>query len=677
VSKKWVLKTPDFRAVESLLACGYSRVLSILLANRGIIDAKLADDYLKGALPLNSPMLLKDINKAVYRIEKAIKSGERIIIYGDYDVDGVTSTALLLLYLRSRGANVGFYIPQRQGEGYGLNAEAIKALHKAGTSIIITVDTGISATKEAVLAKELGIDLIVTDHHEPCEEIVEAYAVVNPKQLDCPYPFKDLAGVGVAFKLVCAIEAEEKTTELFERFGELVTLGTVADVVPLNGENRVLVMRGLELLSRQKSKGLCALFNVAGIKDNRYSSQMLSFTVSPRINASGRMASATDALLLLTANDDEVAASLANKLDEYNKLRQNIENEIFLEAVGKIDKTSQQNPVIVVQGEGWHNGVIGIVASRITARYGKPSVVVSFEGEIGRASCRSVQGFNIHEALCECSQLLIKFGGHEQAAGFSINRCNYEDFCEAINAFSKAKGEIPSLEISLDCVLEERDLEILTARECKKIEPCGSGNEDPLFLISSARICSITPLKEGRHLRLELKKGHKIFKAMLFGAEKMGFCFEKGDLVDLAATLDLNLYNGGEYLSIIIRDIALSQFEQRKRLYLKYAASGEAPEGLEVVIPSRSDFKLVYLYIKGCNGEFEPELACEKLYTTSVFDSFKFFLILNVFKELKLISYTEFDNKIQFDINLGLKIDLEKSILMRRISDYLTEKTSI
>jgi len=668
--REWIVQRPDEGEVRALEAAGYSRLLARLLANRGLHNPADAQAFLCGGQELYDPWGLKGMEAAVSRIKTAIDKKEKIVIYGDYDVDGVTATALLLTYLNSRGAIADYYIPERESEGYGLNAGAVQAICKAGAKLIVTVDTGISALTEAVLAKELGVDIIITDHHEPRAELPVATAIINPKQAGCPYPFKQLAGVGVAFKLVCALERDEAV--VFEKFGALLTLGTVADVVPLIGENRAIVKRGLELMQRSQSCGLKSLLEAAGVRGARLNTGLLSFTAAPRINAAGRMGSAGDALKLLTAGDEATAAALAIKLDESNRQRQEIESRILIEAIERINLDGVHDPVLMVRGEGWHNGVIGIVASRLAELYAKPAVVVSFEGDTGRASCRSFRGFDIHDALMKNVSLLERFGGHELAAGFTVKAENYAALYEALQQYARGLPSMPVPSLSLEFELEAGEITLTGARECKKLEPCGEGNPQPLFYIRAARVISLVPLKEGRHLRLELKCGVSVFKAMLFNADKADFDIVAGDIVDLAAALDLNPYKGNEYLSVIVRDMRASQiFDEGRELYRLLLTEPAATDSR--ALPRRGDFAAVYRFLCSCeNGRAELKTAFAQIQdTTDSFNFTKLLLILDIFSEMKLVEFSRTDDEITFEINKNIKIDLEQSRLLRKLSGAL------
>lgn len=686
---EWILEKPDKNAVKALREAGFSRVLATLLALRGFSDKESAESFSECAGHAHNPLLMKDMQKAAERISAAVRGCEKITVYGDYDADGVTATALLYSYLKEAQADVSYYIPDRESEGYGLNADAVRKIAENGTDLIVTVDTGISAFEEAKLASELGMCLIITDHHEPRGEIPEVFAAVNPKRPDCEYPFRELAGVGVAFKLVGAIEKTENddgdgetgllgglnARELFKKYGALVCLGTVADIVPLTGENRLFVSRGLKLVSEETNLGLSALLEAAGVSGRRVTSEILSFTAAPRINACGRISSADCALELLVTKDKERAGELAKQLDGFNRERREIETRIFKESADKInsDETLKNAPVTMVSGEGWHNGVIGIVASRLLELYGKPAIVVSFEGGVGRASCRSVPGFNIHKALVACSKYLERFGGHELAAGFSVKRENYDSLCSELMRLAKTAQTPPALKIKTDMRIKSGEITLSTARELRRLEPFGNGNPPPLFYIPAAQIISKSPVGNG-HLRLTLNYEGFEFAAILFGAEKKGFDFNIYDVVDVAASLEVNVYKNSETLSVIIKNIRKSAcFEYFGGLYGKFRAGAPVePAALCAKLsPARGEFAAVYRLLRSKPGSLSLEAACRQIRLKDKnFNYFKMLLICDVFEETGLMEFKmeQGSDSMKFKINDGIKIELSSSELLRRLS---------
>lgn len=677
--REWRVLQSDKETVAALRKAGFSRVTATLLALRGFKGPEEAKSFLSGDGKFHDPMLLADIEKAVSRIIEAIEGHEKITVYGDYDADGVTSAALLYTYLKENGADVDYYIPDRESEGYGLNSAACERIADGGTKLIITVDTGISAFDEAKLLAEFGVCLIITDHHNPYDTLPEAYAVVNPKRQDCRYPFKELAGVGTAFKLVCAIEKSKQgglsEDALFKKYGELVCLGTVADVVPLLGENRVIVCRGLKLIAEGKNLGIAALLDAAGARGRRLTATLLSFTVSPRINACGRIAAAGEAFKLLTTHNAQEARRLAQELDENNRERRRIEAEILKETVKKIDENEslRLSPVIIVSGEKWHNGVIGIVASRLVELYGKPAVVVSFDGDIGRASCRSVPGFNIHAALKSCSQYLERFGGHELAAGFTVKRENYDELYTALNHQASIQPELPTLHVCMDMKLHGCEISLSTAREVRRLEPYGSGNPSPLFYVPAAQITALSPVGDG-HTRISFNCDGFEFTAVMFNTAKNGFDFKVWDIVDLAVSLEVNLYRNSESLSVIVRNIRKSAcFEYYTELYKSFlSGSPIASEALRARLkPDREEFAAVFRLLTRHEGKISLEKACKDICRVKPrFNYFKLLLIKDIFTEMGLIESDEYQDdgeNITYRLRSGVKIDLAASALLKRL----------
>lgn len=657
---EWVVLKPEREAARAFKEAGYPSILARLLINRGIKTPDEACSFLRGGVPLSDPLILGGMGKCAKRIMEAIGSGEKIVVYGDYDVDGVTATALLLGSLRRLGGDADFYIPDRETEGYGVNSGAVRYICGSGASLIITVDTGISAFDEAALVNSLGADFIITDHHEPRDALPCAYAVVDPKSEDgCPC--RELAGVGVAFKLACALEGGEPDGDAYA----LAALGTVADVVPLVGENRELVRRGLEDLAAGKSPGLSALLAAAGVSGEARA-ETLAFTAAPRINAAGRMGNAGDALRLLLTHDKAEADALARELDRKNRLRQETEEEIFEQALLKLAQEGDNNPVLILRGEGWHPGVIGIVASRLAELTGKPTVLVSFENGVGRASCRSFPGFDIHAALMSCRELLERFGGHELAAGFTVAEENYDELCTCVQSFAHSLPPMPLPSLVMEFALSPEEISLGSARLCELLEPCGEGNPAPLFFIPGARVLSVTPLKEGKHLRLSMQYGQSVFKALYFGAERAGFSASPGDRLDLAAQLRVNRFRGEESLSVVIRAARPHWiFCDTRRIY------DGAPDAAGD-IPQREDFAAVYRLLQRMGGRLQ--LAEAEGYLAEDAPGFslsKLQIALEVFGELGLVEIdAETEDAIIYNIVRGKKISLNESTLLRHLEGY-------
>lgn len=652
--------------MRTLQETGCSPVLAKLLALRGFTDGATAQAFLDCNGMLHDPLRMADMDRAAERVRRAIASGETIAVYGDYDVDGVTASALLTEYLRTKGADVTAYLPEREGEGYGLNAAALANLRTCGVTLCITVDTGISALAEAQAARELGMDLIITDHHEPRTELPEGFAVVDPKRPDCTYPFKGLAGVGVAFKLVCAIEGAESGKTLLEHFGDLVCLGTVADVVPLVDENRLLVKYGLEILARGERVGLAALFKQAGVGGRVPDASLLAFTAAPRINAAGRMDSALPALELLLTQSPRRAETLAAHLCACNDARKREEARILEEAKALLQSEDLlQKRVLIVAGERWANGVIGIVAARLAEQFERPAMVLSFDEDgMGRASCRSFEGFALHKALGTCAGLLEKYGGHALAAGFSIRRENLPAFRAAIEAYAADCDIRPVLR--LDCALSVGELTLAAAEDCARLEPCGAGNPAPLFYLEDVLVTNVRPLSDGRHLRLSCQINGQVVEAVLFGADKTGRTFAKGDVLDLAVELTVNEWRGKRSLSVLVRAVRESVvFEHQKARYRRLRAGEESG-----VPPTRAACALVWRTLSTYHDRvLEPKRICGLLrLQMPQMDYTQFLLILDVFRETGLMVFSARQDALTVRVAVGAKVRLGDSPLMRRLA---------
>ncbi len=561
MNKKWEFYNSDEEKIKEISAkFNVSELLATVLVNRNIVEDQEIELFLNPTRnDFHDPYLMPDMKKAVDRIVKAIETQEKTMIYGDYDVDGITSITVLSKFLKERGLEVGSYIPNRLDEGYGLNREAVKQIADDGYTLIITVDCGISGTEEVEYAYSLGMEVIVTDHHEPLDVLPKALAVIDCKRKDNKYPFNSLAGVGVAFKVIQAIGIKLGLPEKeYLKFLDIVCIGTISDIVPLIDENRVIAKLGLKLIEQTKSPGVRALLNAAGYKV--VNSNTVSFGIAPRINACGRMGHERDALdLFLTENIVE-ANRITEKLNEYNRKRQNIEKKIFEEALAEIEKENiNEKNVIVLGAENWHHGVIGIVSSKITELYFRPSILVCFEGEEGKGSGRSIPGFDLHAALCSASSSLEKYGGHEMAVGLSLKKNKFEEFKKQFEEIAKnAHTEQLVPVIKIDKEINLKDITIENIKNLKYLEPFGEANKTPIFIYRNLKIDSIRALSEGKHLKLTLKDGNTIINAIGFN---MGKCSEEyliGDKVDVIGLLEINSFNGVENVQINMKDIRKS-----------------------------------------------------------------------------------------------------------------------
>ena len=559
--KKWRYQEVDSSLVEEISSKNnISELLATVLINRGIKTKKEIDIFLNPTRnDFHDPYLIKDMDLAVDRILKAIKNNEKKIIYGDYDVDGITSITVLKKFLKERGLDVGYYIPNRLDEGYGLNKAAIEKIAKEGYTLIITVDCGISGLEEVEYASLLGIDTIVTDHHEPMEQFPNAIAVVDNKRKDSTYPFKSLAGVGVVFKLTQAIGKKLNLPEKeYLKYLDIVCIGTISDIVPLIDENRVIAKLGLKLVEVTKNIGLKSLLDASGYKE--INSNTISFGIAPRINACGRMGYEEEALKLFLTEDETEAKIITDRLNKYNKDRQDIEKSIFEEAISKIEENHlDKNNSIVLGAEGWHHGVIGIVSSKITDIYFKPSILVCFEGDEAKGSGRSIPGFDLHEALSYMSDYLEKYGGHEMAIGLSLKRENFKKLQEKFEEYVTKKDISDILPIiEIDKIITLKDLNTDTVRELDMLEPFGEANKRPVFVYKNLKIDSIRALSEGKHLKLTLKDGNTIINAIGFNLGNYSKDYTIGDKIDVAGMLEINSFNGIDSVQINIKDIMKS-----------------------------------------------------------------------------------------------------------------------
>lgn len=566
VRKVWKLKNEAVTPVKVYDAAqktGVPLLVSNILLNRNIAVGDFKNFLSKSKQGILNPMTMLDMDKAVNRIDKAIKENESITIYGDYDVDGITSTALVYSFLKSLGANVQYYIPDRKDEGYGINIMAVNKLVKEGAKLLITVDCGITAIGEIEFAKLQGMDVIVTDHHTCKERIpTAAVAVLNPKRDDDEYEFDSLAGVGVAFKLILALSMYLKmdTGKVFDDYTELAAIGTVADVVPLMSENRVIVEKGLAILQNTTRYGIKALLEIAGVADKKVTTSTIAFALAPRINAAGRLGTAKTAVELLLTDSMDKAEEIARELDESNKERQQTELEIHRQAIEMIeaDKDFSKKSVIVLGKEGWHNGVIGIVASRLVEQYHRPCILISIDNGVGKGSGRSVGNFNLFDALSHCEGLLTNFGGHAVAAGLGINADKICEFDQMINKYAKenltAEDMVPIVKI--DCILGGENLNIATAKLLSTLEPYGMGNETPVFAIKDVTVSEIFAVgADKKHLRMQVVKDGVRINAIGFGMGEFVRTLNSGDIIHIAAKLDINSYRGNDNVQLVLCDI--------------------------------------------------------------------------------------------------------------------------
>ena len=584
-NKKWTLKHKG-KVTESDLSkkINISPEISQILKNRGIDNEKDAEIFMNPSLDyLRDPFLMKDMKKAVERIKKAIENNESIYIYGDYDVDGVSSTSVLYLYFKSIDYPVKYYIPNRLEEGYGINEEAIRKIHEDKCNLIITVDCGITSVKEVDLANELGIDVIVTDHHECQSEIPNAYAIVNPKQEDCNYPFDMLCGCGVAFKMIQALTDKEEFKTSMYNYLEIVTLATICDIVPLVDENRIIVKNGLKLMKEGKNLGLRELIKVCGIETNKIGSSHIGYSVGPRINASGRLGYSYLGVQLFTTDSQEEAKEIANILEAKNIERQMIESKMYKEAEEVIssDEGYKNDKVLVIAHEGWQHGVIGIVASKLTEKYYKPTILLTIEDEEATGSARSIKGFSIFEALESCKDLMNKFGGHDQAAGLSLDRNNIKELKERINKIAdyNLKKEDLIENIKVEYELEEHSANLNLVDDLHKLEPFGMNNPSPRFIMRDLLLTNVYKMgKNKQHLKI-IVENEKSYECVGFNMAYLADNFNIGDKIDILFQVDENNFNNEKKVQFLLKDIRLS--------YPKIASNNNLSIKLfEKIIPS-------------------------------------------------------------------------------------------
>ena len=607
--KKWTVQKLN-KDLASTIAERYSidPLTALLLTQRGFDTFDKLDEFFDDSEEWIDPFLLPDMDKAVERINEAIFDGERICVYGDYDCDGVTSTTILYSYLEAQGADVTYMLPERERDGYGLSNQVVDRIAATGTKLIITVDNGISSVEEAKYIKEKGMELVVTDHHLEGDELPDCVAVVDPHRNDKDCPFEDYAGCGVALKLCCAMEGSDE--EVMQEFADIAALGTVADMVPLVGENRKIVLYGLKLLNTYRKPGIEAILEKAGLSEKTLDSTSISFGIAPRINAAGRMGTAERALDLLLADDPYSASEMAEEVNVMNSQRHSEEDKIFTEAIAYLQDHPElaHMPIRIVSGEGWHEGVLGIVASKLLERYLRPVIVLTDKGDLCKGSARSIEGFSIYDAMNSCRDMLNTFGGHELAAGMSIKTEWRDEFREKINEYAYENASVYP-ETRIDCKLNPAGLSMDVLDSIRMMEPFGTGNTSPVFGLYGVVIDSVQGMgNEGRHKRLTFHKDgdRTMVNGIFFNQPE--FPYQRGDKVDLVVTLGRNEYRGNVSLSVYIRDIrpagsdddAMAASEQ---LFDKMLAgrrlSGEEADRLT---PDRSYFAGLYRYLKANEG---------------------------------------------------------------------------
>ena len=607
--RKWHIAPEKPEAQERLRAAGYPYLVSAVLAARGVESPEQAAVFLEREDKLTlSPFLMKDMDKAAERVQQALARREKIAVFGDYDVDGITATCILVDYLKGRGADVVHYIPRRIEDGYGLSCDAIRGLYDQGVRLLVTVDCGITGVEEVDYANSIGLDVVITDHHECREVLPRAAAVVDPHRPDCTYPFKHLAGCGVALKLVLALGGPDREGSLFARYCTLAAIGTVADVMQMSGENRTIVSQGLAALERSDFIGLHALLHEAGLSGREVSSVQIGFILAPRINAAGRMGEADKAAELLLCTDPEAAERMAKELCALNRERQNVEQEIYTQAEEMIGRMSdRERSALVLESSRWHQGVVGIVASRLSEKYSRPSFMIHLNGSTGKGSCRSWGGFNLFAALENCKDLLLGFGGHELAAGFTIDRSNIPAFRDRMNEYARSycNGRQPEPALEIDAAIAHPAEVTLEEMEALSVlEPYGSGNARPVFCLLGATLLRTQNVGQNRHLKLRLGKGCAQFDGIFFStvAERCGCAV--GDRVDAAFYLQINEFRGSRTVQLQMVDIRPSlcaSGREQEALDLAHRCAGGghlAPRDARRALPTREQFAAAWRFLE-------------------------------------------------------------------------------
>ncbi len=667
--KRWEIKKPDPQKVDEILQkSDLTSLCAEVLVSRGYDNMEMLVDFFNND-ELSDPMTLKDMPEAVEVISRAIYNGELICVYGDYDCDGVTSTTILVKYLESSGADVMYYIPYRD-EGYGINKDAVDKLKEQGVSLIITVDNGILAVEEAKYIKELGIKLVITDHHQPGDELPEADAVVDPHREDCPSAFKDLAGVGVAFKLCAALDGDYSIVS--EQFSDLVALGTIADVVPLRGENRTLVKNGLRMFENSENYGLLYLLEKCGINKSRMTSNSVAFGIAPRINAAGRFGSAKTAVDALIAEDESAKFNIDN-LIMLNNQRKETELLILREIFEYIDSNPEilNEKVLVISGKGWHHGVIGIVSAKIAELYGKPNFIITVDEKgIGRGSARSFEGFNVYKCLRYCEDTLLRFGGHNFAGGLTIKADDIPQFISKVAEFAGKCENLSGMKLTADKLLEAKDFNLKMAESLSFLEPFGEGNKMPVFAIIGAVVRKIIPLSQGKHSKIEFSYEGVTETALMFSKPPATLPFNVGDKIDMLVNMEVTEYKGRSRLSIRVVDfrnhgISGKQYFAAKSCYEAYKRGEPVPQNvIHRVKPTRDELVRIYKYIMAIK-----RVSIDKLFmkfNTQSMNYFKLRICLDAFNEMGLIRLIASRQEVHI-VEVSKKVDLSQSTVLNNI----------
>ncbi len=670
----WNVSEPEAPAVNALVAGGYAPLAAMVLASRGIREPKQAHAYLDCDCPLPDPFLMTDMALAAGRVGLAMSREEKIAVFGDYDVDGITATCLLTDFLRRQGADCVSYIPGRLEEGYGLNPIAIHQLHSEGVKLIVTVDCGITAVQEAELCHELGIDLVITDHHECKDVLPEAIAVVDPHRPDGGYPHKNLSGVGVAFKLAAALCGDQE--EVLREYADMVCLGTVADVMPLQGENRVFAARGLKSLSHTRRPGIAALMEESGCDRGNVTVSSIGFSLAPRINAAGRMGQIDLAVELFLTDNPQRASALAKALCDLNRQRQAVESEIYAQAVSMLPQ-GQKVDAIVLADESWHQGVVGIVASRMAEEFACPAFLICLDGEHGKASSRSHGGFNLFSSLTTLAPLLESYGGHEMAAGFTISRGNIPEFRRQVSALAAGfyRDDTPRTFLDIDCAIPAELLTLKGIEALDVLEPCGNGCPKPVLMMKDMTIERVTMVGGGRHTRMRLRSGRTGLNAIYFSATPETASIQVGDLVDVAFVPQINEFRGDRTVQMNILDIRPScaaECSHETAGYKALVTDTLTAELAACLLPDRATLGMVWRYLAYAGDSLQeyPLCLCRKIVrrTGRALSLGQLMTCLDIFQDVGLLNIQRQHRSITIHLTPGSeKADLNESKTMQRL----------
>ncbi len=673
----WNVNTGFEDKARELAQAGLSPLLALIMASRGCGSFAEAKELLRDDLGLlNDPFRMRDMDRAVDRVRLAIERKEHVAVFGDYDVDGLTATATVTDYLRGKGLECDVKIPERLTEGYGLSNEAVADIASRGVTLIVTVDCGVTAVEQVALGRSLGVDFVITDHHKCCDELPDACAVVDPLRPDCDYPFKGLAGVGVAFKLVCALEGPDRLEQVVRDYVELVALGTIADIMPVTGENRALIRHGIRIYRGGAGRtGILALMDRLGVRPLHASDVDISFSIIPKLNAAGRMGRVEDAFALLMEEDPAAAAELAETLCDLNTQRRAVEDRIFAEALSRLPDIV--TTPIVLADENWHHGVSGIVASRLMERFGVPAVVICIEDGIGRGSCRSWDGFPIYDALSSMSDRLISFGGHAFAAGVNLYAEEIDGFRDALTEYyEKHVSEIKPRLLPIDAEL--RDLGMLTLKNIEELytlAPWGNGNQPPMLCLKDARVDQILSIGGDKHVKMRVSRRDGNVECIFFSKRLAELELREGSLCCLAFEPSINDFHGTRTVQLLLRDAVQSGEDEKIRYYLCSSFLGGkeiSAEERALLCPSRDELGRLWRAL----AARRPEINGSRTHVLNMLteaaeidEPCRTYISLQVFRELRLISLSE--RRGLFNIRIppsAAKVELSDSNILRRLA---------